>query len=154
MNRLFLTFFYTGLSPYAPGTVGSVAALAVGLLLLNYIDTTTLFLLTILITVASLKYIDRYIENGSDKDPKEIVIDEVAGMWLALCIITLDPLNIVLAFLFFRLYDIKKPSVIGRIDRSERGGISVMGDDLLAGFFAGVSAEIVVRIIESIQGLV
>jgi phosphatidylglycerophosphatase A len=153
MNKFFLTFFYTGLSPYAPGTVGSIAALGVGLYLLNFIDTAIFFWLTVVISYAGVKLTDIYIEGDPTRDPKEVVIDEVAGMWLALSMINLEPLNIALAFIFFRAYDIMKPSIIGRIDRAHKGGLSVMGDDILAGFFAAVSAEIVVKMINYVEEL-
>lgn len=154
LRKGFLTFFYTGLSPYAPGTVGTIAALVVGLFLLQYIPASTLFWVTVLITIIGVKETDKYIVNMESNDPKEVVIDEVVGMWLALSMITLEPLNIVLAFVFFRAYDILKPSIIGRIDRSEKGGIAVMGDDVVAGFFAAITTEAVVKVITYIQGVI
>ena len=50
--------------------------------------------------------------------------------------------QIVLSFIFFRIYDIKKPSLIGRIDREAKGGWGVMGDDILAGIAAGISSAL------------
>jgi len=56
-------------------------------------------------------------------------------------------IQILLSFIFFRIYDIKKPSLIGRIDREAKGGWGVMGEDILAGFAAGVSAALSWQII-------
>jgi phosphatidylglycerophosphatase A len=144
MRKLFLTLFYSGLSPKAPGTVGSILSLILGLLLLQIIDVSTLFLLSLLVTVFAVKQIDIYEKEVGVHDGKEIVIDELAGMWLTLsiCGITQDNMIImgVLAFAFFRLFDIWKPSIIGRIDKNVKGGWGVMGDDILAGLAAGVAA--------------
>ena len=72
------------------------------------------------------------------------MIDELAGMWIAIsiCGITQENMIImaVLAFVYFRLFDIWKPSIIGKIDRDVEGGWGVMGDDIVAGIAAGVAA--------------
>jgi len=145
LRKLFLTLFYSGLSPKAPGTVGSFLALVLGLLLISFIPASTLFLLAILITAIAVKQIDIYEKEMGVHDGKEIVIDELAGMWIALsiCGITQDNMIImgILAFLYFRLFDIWKPSLIGRIDEKVKGGWGVMGDDLLAGIAAGIATS-------------
>lgn len=144
MRKIFLTLFYSGLSPKAPGTVGSFVALILGLALLQYIPASTLFLLAFLITVIAVKEINKYEKEVGEHDSKEIVIDELAGMWIALsiCGITQDNMIIMgsLAFIYFRLFDIWKPSYIGRIDEKVEGGWGVMGDDLLAGIAGGIAA--------------
>ena len=52
----------------------------------------------------------------------------------------------ILALLFFRAFDICKPSIIGRVDRDVKGGLGVMLDDMLAGFFAGLGVLIVISL--------
>ena len=145
MRKLFLTLFYSGLSPKAPGTVGSFLALLLGLGLIPFIPSSTLFLLALLITAIAVKQIDIYEKEVGVHDSKEIVIDELAGMWIALsiCGITSENMLIMgaLAFIYFRVFDIWKPSLIGRIDEKVKGGWGVMGDDLLAGVAAGVAAS-------------
>lgn len=145
MRKLFLTLFYSGLSPKAPGTVGSFLALLLGLGLIPFIPASTLFLLSLLITVIAVKQINIYEKEVGVHDGKEIVIDELAGMWIALsiCGITQDNMVIMgaLAFIYFRLFDIWKPSIIGRIDEKVPGGWGVMGDDLVAGVAGGVAAS-------------
>ncbi|MEA3513376.1 MAG: phosphatidylglycerophosphatase A [Campylobacterota bacterium] len=141
MRKFFLTVGYSGLSPKAPGTVGSFVSLVLALLLLNYISITTLFLLSLLISVISVKQIDIYEKEVGIHDGKEIVIDELAGMWIALSIASATSDNYIiaiLAFIYFRLFDIWKPSLIGKIDRDVKGGWGVMGDDMLAGLIAGL----------------
>ncbi len=121
MRKLFLTLFYSGLSPKAPGTVGSFVALILGMLLIKYIPHSTLFLLAFLISVIAAKQIDIYEKEVGEHDSKEIVIDELAGMWIALSICGINEQNFyilsILAFLSFRLFDIWKPSIIGKIDK-------------------------------------
>ncbi len=155
MRKAFLTLFYSGLSPKAPGTVGSLVALFMGLGLLLYLHESTLFMLSILITVIAVKQIDIYEAEVGVHDGKEIVIDELAGMWLALSICVPNPQDMnhfiimgTLAFLFFRLFDIWKPSIIGKIDQKVKGGWGVMGDDLVAGLAAGIAAVGVYQLIE------
>lgn len=143
MRKLFLTLFYSGLSPKAPGTVGSIVALILGMILLQFLPVSTLFLLSILITVIAVKQINIYEKEVGEHDSKEIVIDELAGMWIALsiCGITQENFFIMsgLAFIYFRLFDIWKPSIIGRIDEKVEGGWGVMGDDVVAGIAAGIA---------------
>jgi phosphatidylglycerophosphatase A len=143
-RKIFLTVGFSGLSPKAPGTVGSFVSLLIGLFLLEFLHVSTLFLLALLITVIAIKQIDIYENEVGAHDGKEIVIDELAGMWITLSICGINSENILimapLAFIFFRLFDIWKPSIIGKIDRDVKGGLGVMGDDVVAGFAAGIAS--------------
>ena len=138
MRKLFLTFFYTGLLPKAPGTWGTIAGAIAALPILWYFPPTTLFLATILLSLVAVNEINKEEAQSGLHDASEIVIDEVAGIWLALSMSGATWLQIVFSVLYFRLFDIWKPSVIGRIDREVEGGLGVMGDDLLAGVFAAI----------------
>lgn len=154
---LFLTVGYSGLAPKAPGTAGTLVSLPFGIAILMFFGSQTLFILSILITLIAIKSIDKYEAQTATHDSSNIVIDELVGMWIALAIapgIMFDisdlgewnngiAAQIALSFIFFRLYDIKKPSLIGRIDREAKGGLGVMGDDILAGFAAGITTAIV-----------
>jgi len=147
LQKLFLTFGGAGLSPKAPGTVGTLASLPVGVAILYFFEMQTLFLLTLAITVIGIFEINKYEKLTGIHDQQEIVIDEVAGMWLALIIaistaVTMtypyaEVLAIVLSFAAFRLFNIWKPSTIGWIDREIKGGLGVMMDDVLAGIAGG-----------------
>ena len=142
-RKFFLTVGFSGLSPKAPGTVGSFVSLIIGLFLLEFLHVSTLFLLALLITVIAIKQIDIYEKEVGMHDGKEIVIDELAGMWITLAICGINSSNVLfmapIAFIFFRLFDIWKPSFIGKIDRDVKGGLGVMGDDVLAGIAAGIA---------------
>ncbi|HHH19719.1 MAG TPA: phosphatidylglycerophosphatase A [Campylobacterales bacterium] len=153
LNRLFITFFGSGLAPQAPGTVGSFAALIVGVLILQLFEMQTLFLLTLTISIIGIFEINKYEKATGTHDDKSIVIDEVAGMWIALMIAVgtagsmsypyAMEIAIVISFAAFRLFDIWKPSTIGTIDRKVKGGLGVMGDDILAGIAGGFLSVVV-----------
>lgn len=148
LQKLFLTFGGAGLSPKAPGTVGTLASLPVGLAVLYFFGMETLFLLTLAITVIGIFEINKYEKLTGIHDQQEIVIDEAAGMWFALIIaistaVTMtypyaEVLAVILSFAAFRLFDIWKPSTIGWIDREIKGGLGVMMDDVLAGIAGGL----------------
>lgn len=138
MNRFFITFFYVGLIPFAPGTFGSIAGAVVAYFMLVFFSSTTLFLATILITLLGISAINSYEKATNSHDHKSIVIDEVAGVWLSIVLSGSTITQIVLSFVFFRFFDILKPSIIGRIDKNAKGGLGVMGDDIVAGIFAGI----------------
>lgn len=166
LRWFFLTVGYSGLSPKAPGTAGTLVSLPLGVLILIYLGPQTLFLAAIFLTLIAIKQIDRYEADTHSHDDKRIVIDELAGIWLALSIApgvmfssgdlgvwnNGIAIQIVLSFLLFRWYDIKKPSIIGRIDREAKGGIGVMGDDIIAGFAAGISSALLWQIFLKVTG--
>ena len=148
LNRLFITFFGSGLAPKAPGTAGSFAALIVGVVLLELVPMQTLFMLTLAITIIGIFEINKYEKETGTHDDKSIVIDEVAGMWIALMFAVASAktmsydyayaIAILGSFAAFRLFDIWKPSIIGTIDRKVKGGLGVMGDDIVAGIAGGM----------------
>lgn len=151
--QLIATFAYLGHLRPASGTWASLAAALLGLwayqLGLGYLVP----LGAVLATLLGFWAVPRYLAGKSDSDPSEVVIDEVAGQWLALSF-TLIPLmnrsvemglfsgawpGWVAPFLLFRLFDIWKPWLVGQADR--RGDAAgVMLDDLWAGLFAGLAS--------------
>lgn len=153
LQKLFLTFFGTGLAPKAPGTVGSLAALPVGVAILYYLGIESLFMLTIAVTIIGIFEVNKYEKNTGEHDQSHIVIDEAVGMWLSLMIaystmITLnypyiEILSLIFSFAAFRLFDIWKPSTIGWIDREWKGGYGVMMDDVLAGIAGGLLTALI-----------
>ncbi len=151
IRLFFISVGYSGFSPKAPGTVGTLVALPIGVAILTILPPSSLFLITILISIFAVKAIASYEAETRTHDEKYIVIDELAGMWLALSLspgtkIEIPNLSletpilwkIFLSFLLFRLFDIWKPSIIGEIDKKVGGGWGVMGDDLVAGLVAGI----------------
>ncbi|WP_104697258.1 MULTISPECIES: phosphatidylglycerophosphatase A family protein [unclassified Helicobacter] len=150
IRTLFLTLFFSGKSPKAPGTVGSLLALFLGIPIVLY-SIETIILLAILIGMIAIKQIDIYETQNKIHDPKEIVIDELVGMWISMGIgssFGFDYKVAIISFILFRIYDITKISIIGTIDKKVKGGLGVILDDAVAGIIAGFSTLIVLRILE------
>ena len=148
MRRLLLSFLGAGYLRPAPGTWGSLAAV-VAALVVHQIGGPVLLGLGIVLAFTAGTWAARIeAETSEDHDPGWIVIDEVAGQWIALLPVSLgahltgEPMialwpGLVAAFLLFRLFDIWKPWIIGQADR--RGdALGVMLDDVWAGAFAAV----------------
>ncbi|MGL4309999.1 MAG: phosphatidylglycerophosphatase A family protein [Paracoccaceae bacterium] len=159
LPRLLATFFGVGLLRPAPGTWGSAAAVALGLAVNSWLGFPVLAAATIAVTALGFWACAAATADSAEKDPGEIVIDEVAGQWLALLFPAatfwhrgMDMVwpGWVAAFLFFRLFDIWKPWLVGRADR--RGDAAgVMLDDLWAGLFAGIATMIAAGVAHGIM---
>ena len=147
-----LTGFFSGLLPKAPGTWGSIVGVIIAYLIILFFPTPnlTIMLLAMLFTILGYKLVNEYEKEGGIHDDKRIVIDEIAGVLIAIGLLgnlkedTL--IKLFFAFISFRLLDIWKPSIIGRIDKNAKGGLGVMGDDVLAGIFGGILAGILYMI--------
>ncbi len=133
---LIATGFGSGLSPYAPGTVGSL----VSLLLFVFLHDTGLPLLW----VCGLGFLAGVwiCQSASVKlgvhDHGGIVWDEFVGMWITMLWIPFTLTNLALAFILFRLFDIFKPWPISFLDRRVSGGLGIMIDDVVAAVFANI----------------
>ena len=137
-SRLLAAGLGLGFAPRAPGTVASAAAAILGLAMLRLAPAVLPFatLAAILAGLWAIRAVARDT-GGELGDPGWIVIDEVAGQWVALLgLARPSVLGVAAAFLIFRLLDITKPGPVGWADR-HRGPSAVMGDDLIAGLIAG-----------------
>ncbi|WQY67556.1 phosphatidylglycerophosphatase A [Helicobacter pylori] len=146
LRACFLTLFFSGYSKKAPGTIGSLVALLLGLPILIF-SANTLFLGAVFVGLIAIAQIDKEEEETKIHDSSYIVIDELVGMWLAMAISGLSLAGVILSFIFFRIYDITKPSFIGTIDKEVKGGLGVVADDALAGVLAGLSALLVISVL-------
>lgn len=131
------TFLFTGHSPKAPGTAGSLAALPLAYVLMGAGPPAMLAGLVV-VTVLGTWAADRYCAATGRHDNQRIVIDEVAGILITLLPVSRSLGNLALGFLLFRLFDIWKPGPVRLIDRRVGGGFGVMADDLAAGALAGM----------------
>ena len=137
---LLATWFGSGLLPGAPGPWGSLAALPFAWLLVQLGGAPLLAAATILLFVIGIPVSARYAQQLGDADPGAVVIDEVAGQWLAILPVAHALPFYLVAFAAFRLFDIVKPWPVGWLDRHLKGGLGIMADDLAAGVYAAAVA--------------
>ncbi len=135
------TWFGAGLFPVAPGTFGSLVAVPL-VLVLHYLGVWCGAFFLAILTGAALWASDRTRRLLGQDDPKEVVIDEVAGFLLTMLFLPCSWLALCLGFFLFRFFDILKPYPIRHAERL-RGGFGIVLDDLLAGLYACGSARII-----------
>lgn len=137
----------SGLSPKAPGTMGSI----IGLLLFVPV---LMLPLPVQLAVVLLGFIfgcwicDRVAADMSVKDPGGIVWDEFVGMWIVMLWLP-GWIWLILAFILFRLFDIFKPWPVSVADRRLSGGLGIMVDDVLAGLYALASLQLIAWLVHS-----
>jgi phosphatidylglycerophosphatase A len=172
-STIIATFFGVGFIPFAPGTFGSIMAFPLYVLLTYFMSmaqggvssiSATELINNLLVLTAALFLLgtwaaDQYSLNSGKEDPKEVVIDEVVGQLLTICLVilllpyigseailkfknhginelNLAALNLAGAFILFRIFDITKPWPIDYIEKRFKGGFGIMIDDIAAAIFA------------------
>ena len=148
MSKMIATVFGVGYLKPAPGTWGSAAALPL-FWVLHFLGGPLLAVFaTVVVTIVGWWAIVAATNGSDDHDPSEIVIDEVAGQWVALLPVSFGAAAMgvgsldlypgwIAAFVLFRLFDIWKPSLVGWADRRS-DPFGVMLDDIIAGVFAAI----------------
>jgi phosphatidylglycerophosphatase A len=139
------TWFGCGLLPFAPGSFASLAALPLAWALTWLGGPWLLLAAAACVFGLGLWAADRYMTAVGVHDPNAVVIDEIAGQWLTLCIVPLDPLAYLLGFVLFRIADVLKPWPISWLDRRVGGAFGVMIDDLGAAVYAGFALWLIAR---------
>lgn len=123
-----------------PGTLGSLAALPFAWAMLHWAGMEVLLGATLAVSLIGWWASAVYVRVTGRKDPKEVIIDEVAGQWLTVALFALaidfsslpEMAFYALSFLAFRAADILKPWPVSLLDRHVPGGLGVMLDDLAA----------------------
>jgi phosphatidylglycerophosphatase A len=175
LSAIIATFFGVGFIPFAPGTFGSIMAFPLYALVTYMViiaqggvsGLASLELINaILAFIAALFFVGvwaaaKYSKDTNKEDPKEVVIDEVVGQMLTICLIifmlpfighdallkinkagvnefNFVMLNLLSAFILFRVFDIIKPWPISYIDQNYKNGLGIMLDDIAAAIFAVV----------------
>lgn len=131
--RLIATAGGVGHLPVAPGTAGSLlgAALCFPLLTLPW----PVYLVATILLAALAVWVGGRVAHGAEPDPPQVVIDEVAGMWVAAIALSPHLYDLAAVFLLFRLMDVVKPAPIPRLERLP-GGLGLVADDVAAGLLA------------------
>jgi phosphatidylglycerophosphatase A len=138
------TFFFLGYLPLIPGTFGSIAGVGI-FYLLGGGNQPVYFLFIFCIMVLGLLTSGKAEKLLNRKDPGCIVIDEIMGMLIALSFLPSDAKIVILAFLIFRILDMLKPFPAERL-QNLHGAIGVMGDDLVAGVYANIVLQVILRL--------
>ena len=174
ISALITTFFGSGMSPKAPGTMGSLAAAIVAypmaifakslfgnndIIVIGSDDFCFFINLTFLaaalfVFFAAIPFVKKAMKDTGTEDPGWIVIDEVCGIFMALAFIPSvtiihKPWILALIFGFFRFFDILKPLGIHKMEKLP-GAWGVMADDLLGGIYAGISLFLIITLIVSL----
>jgi phosphatidylglycerophosphatase A len=176
ISFLVATFFGLGKFPYMPGTLGSLVAFPIYIILLvisivakggvasavSWNMTSYMLFINVIIFFIGVITSENYSKDSGKEDPKEVIIDEIAGQLLTIIIIMtcfpyigedavkgFEKLHIakekifyicfIGAFIMFRLFDIFKPWPINYIDKNVKGGFGIMADDICAALMAAVS---------------
>jgi phosphatidylglycerophosphatase A len=126
-----------GKFPFAPGTVGSLAALPLGWLLSHQAVVFSIPVVAVFAGVA-IGIAHRAAQLMQCQDPRAIVIDEIAGVLVTCVGLDLSLEGSLIAVGLFRLFDIVKPFPVGWLDRNLKGGLGIMADDLAAGLLANL----------------
>jgi len=134
--KILATGFGSGLSPFAPGTMGTLVGIPVCLVCLP-ITLPERFVVVIVLSALSIFISGRAEIIYSKKDDQRIVIDEIAGFQVAMLPVAITGWHLCVAFVLFRIFDIWKPFPIRNLQNLP-GGWGVVIDDIAAGIYAGV----------------
>lgn len=148
MIRLIGTLFYFGLFPFAPGTVGSILAIIIGIILFKLIGIIYFCICIFFIFCIGWWVCNKIILKAKNKDPSEIIIDELVGQWIALLPVfwfaeknfestNIPIFELFLALILFRIFDIIKIGPMKWADNLT-SGLGVMLDDLFAGILSAL----------------
>jgi phosphatidylglycerophosphatase A len=127
--------FGSGLSPKAPGTFGTLAAIPVFLVLIQF-STLVYAVATLLVCVTGIYICGKAAEDAGVHDHGAIVWDEIAGYLITMLLVPATWQTIIVGFVLFRIFDILKPWPISYIDKNVHGGFGIMLDDVVAGLLA------------------
>ena len=159
-NYLFVTFFGIGTIRFAPGTITSLITTVLLFSLFHILNfsNNVILLLLILVFLYSFYAIAEYIKENENKDPKEVVIDEVIGQSIPIYLFEIAHgseknfqeaiLFYIYIFVLFRFFDIKKPFPVNIFDKNYKNSFGVIIDDIIAGLYV-VLTLIVFMIIKS-----
>jgi len=151
INFLFVTFFGIGTIRYAPGTIASLITTTFLFNLFHVINLSSTIILIVLLSIFFYSFyaVAKYIKYESNKDPKEVVIDEVIGQSIPIYLYEIahgvtknfheSILFYLYIFILFRFFDIKKPFPVNYFDKNYKNSFGVIFDDVVAGFYVVIT---------------
>ncbi len=147
INYLFVTMIGLGSFSRIPGSIASLATTVILFIFFNFFNFSpnVILFFIILIFFISIYAINKFIEGKENKDPKEVVIDELIGQSIPICLYEVahrqpKEINEVLTtyflmFILFRVFDITKPYPVSYYDKNFKNGFGVIMDDVCAGLY-------------------
>ena len=151
LNTFFVTMFGLGKIPKIPGTIGSLATVIILYIFFHVLDLSSNIILLglIIIFIFSFSAVALHIKDNENKDPKEIVIDELIGQSIPIYLYEIShgseklPDEAIIfygvCFVLFRFFDIAKPFPVSFFDKNFKNSFGVIMDDICAGFYVVLS---------------
>ncbi len=134
--KAFVSVFGIGYIRIAPGTFGSLFAILVWYISINFLNIYLFYMIIIIVFICSFKTINIYLKNENRDDPPEVVVDEFIGQSVPLIfLLQFNVYEVLLAFSSFRLFDIFKIYPINKIENI-KGANGVIMDDVVAGIYS------------------
>jgi phosphatidylglycerophosphatase A len=134
--------------PFAPGTFGAIAAMIVSYTISSVCNLDhssfqfTNFVLIIFSYFAGV-FACKKLQEEWGSDPSRVVIDEANGYWITLMFCPINEINLIIALILFRFFDIVKPLGIRKIDKMHNSAHAVMLDDVLAGIYSCILLNLI-----------
>ena len=141
-ERVIATGFYTGLSPFAPGTVGSLLAIII-YWIPGFEQPYVIIPLSVITFFYGVK-ISTKMEHILGKDPSEVTIDEFIGTWISMLFLPKSITISIITFIIWRILDILKPPPAGLMERLPQGW-GIMLDDVVSGFYAAIIVHLLLH---------
>jgi phosphatidylglycerophosphatase A len=151
LRVLVATAFGVGLAPLVPGTFGSLPGVVLAWGLGAAVGPWGIAAGLAAVTAAGTWAAEGAIRHFGDKDPRPVVVDEVAGQMLTLLFVPLTWQVLLAGFLLFRVFDILKPFPAGALERLP-GGAGIMADDLAAGIYGNLVLQAAIRFVPGLLG--
>lgn len=140
IHEILSSFFGIGYIKKGGGTAAAIATAIIWFVAVAEPDSLIVLGVTLLVTLYGV-WAGNEVERNWGKDSSKVVLDEVAGMLVALLFIPVSVVNILIALVLFRFFDILKPLMIRRLEKLP-GGWGVMGDDVLAGIYSNLVLQL------------
>ncbi len=145
--RFLASGFFSGHIPFAPGTMGTIVAIPLYLLLVAALTGWWYAGAVVALTLAAIWISSLAEKLYGRKDPPQVVIDEIVGFMLTMIAMPPTAMYIIMGFVLFRVFDIIKPQPAGWINDRMRGGSGIVLDDIVAGLYANIVLQFLYRVL-------
>ena len=147
LNTLFVTMFGLGKIPKIPGTFGSLVTIIILYIFFHILSlsSNTILMILLIVLIISFFSVAAHIKDTENKDPKEVIIDELIGQSIPIYLYEISHgteksadeaiIFYSICFLLFRFFDIVKPFPVSFFDKRFKNSFGVIMDDVCAGFY-------------------